>query len=329
MTGVTARLMAWGTGKSTVRRRVVVLASAEHVDLVSGPGTTVFAPWADDRPGVVGYHGTVGDPVCELSVGEDFYLQTQNYGVSEFLSVLGPTLIRVTDDADFAAYLADADKARGTGVFPSFLISPSVQLADLTALGAGPETDGPQARLYVTADGGVSTSPGGAVLGTVTDPLDQLVHVWRERNSASEQPCAVCLGGVLDESARCAELALRPWLSRYLDALAALRDLYARGVTDVQISGFGARLASDLPVTDCTARSLLLWTDEHAYVYDPAARRTVRINRAAAPLVDGFLTLGSIDRAADWSASTLGVRADQARDSLSQLDTMLTRAGAR
>lgn len=322
MAGITARLMEWGTGVPTSGRLVVVLASAEHVEpaLRIGPDVTVFAP-GTDGPGVVGYGGVVGDPVCELSVGDDFYLQTQNYGVSAFLSVLGPTLVRVTDGADFAAYLADADQARETGLFPSFLVSPSVQLADVPALGG--VSDGPVARLYVTADGAVSTSPCGAALGDVTDSLDALTEAWRERNAVSEQPCAVCLGGVLDERTRCEELTRRPWLPRYLDALAALRDLQARGVTEAQVSGFGASL-TDVPVSDHGSRALLLWTDEHGYVHNPATQRTVRVNRAAAPLVDGFLALGSVDLAADWSADALGLRVDDARDSLTRLDAVLS-----
>ncbi len=59
-------------------------------------------------------------------------------------------------------------------------------------------------------------------------------------------------------------------------------------------------------------------------MHNPATQRTVRVNRAAAPLVDGFLALGSVDLAASWSVDVLGIRVDEARDSLTRLDAVLS-----
>ncbi|MFD7028532.1 daptide biosynthesis RiPP recognition protein [Streptomyces sp. NPDC059917] len=304
MAGIKRHLMLWGTGKpgaehSATGASTVVLENPDHLstllgsDLV-GPDSVVFVPGhtegtdAPDGPVVTGYEGSLSEPGAECSLGTDFYLQIQNYGISAYMSVVGPTLIRVADDMDLDAYLADADEARRSGVFPDFLTNPVIQLADLPALGAGTAGDGPRRRLYVDQGGALSTAPGGARLGVLgEDRLDRVEARWL----------------LPDGSGAPEQVAERPWLGRYLAAIGAVRDLRARGVVDVRVSGFGGRLgaaataaaAATGPADTADALlPLLLWSGEHAFVHDPASGRTFGLDPAAAALAEVLLVSGSV-----------------------------------
>lgn len=336
VSGISHDLMRWALGQDPVRDafaeqrfcRAVVLENGEHLAAVlatdlAGPGTTLFVPGEDAVPAggpvVVGYGGSLGEPGAELSLNDEFYLQTQAYGVSEYISVLGPTVVRIAEFGDFPAYLADADRARAEGVFADFLTYPVIQLADLSALGAGPLQDGPRTRLYVAADGGVSTAPGGRRIGEPGDGLDRLEAAWAAINAESDQPCAVCLGAVVDEAERSCALASRPWLGRYLAAVAGIRDLRARGCFDVRVSGFGDRLlpalAEVLSPADATSAALplLLWTRDAAYV---TGERTFKLDLDAGKLAEALLVTGSVDAAAEHATSSLGLTEEAAREAL-------------
>lgn len=346
MAGIKRQLMLWGTGKpgadhSATGAATVVLENAAHLsallgsDLV-GPNSTVFVPGlledggTPEGPFLAGYEGSLSEPGAECSLGSDFYLQIQNYGISAYMSVVGPTLIRVADDMDLDAYVADADEARRTGVFPDFLTNPVIQLADLPALGAGPAGDGPRRRLHAGQDGTLSTAPGGAPLGVLgEDTLDELEARW--------------LPGAATAAA--APVAGRPWLGRYLAAVGAVRDLRARGAADVRVSGFGGRLgaaarAADAegPVADGTDATLplLLWSGENAYVHDPASGRTFGLDPVAAGLAEALLVSGStaaaaahadrdgLERVAAYFADariTLGTAEDRSGDRSGELVT--------
>ncbi|WP_405979356.1 daptide biosynthesis RiPP recognition protein [Streptomyces sp. NBC_00158] len=311
MAGIKRHLMLWGTGKpgaelSATGSATVVLENPDHLstllgsDLV-GPHSVVFAPGhtpdagIPDGPVVAGYEGSLSEPGLECSLGTDFYLQIQNYGVSAYMSVVGPTLIRVADDMDLDAYLADADQARQTGAFPDFLTNPVIQLADLPALGAGPAGDGPRRRLYADQDGRLSTTPGGTPLGFLgEDTLEQLDTRWLLDTAAAD-------GGPAAE---------RPWLGRYLTAVSAIRDLRARGLAaDVRVSGFGGRLnaaAASVPAETAADTAdarlpLLLWSGEDAFVHDPASGRTFGLDPVAAGLAEVLLVAGSVEAGASYA----------------------------
>ncbi|MFI1709723.1 daptide biosynthesis RiPP recognition protein [Streptomyces griseoruber] len=176
------RLMSWATGRTTVSQnaghaaRTVVLEDAAHLaallasDAVDAD-TMIFVPGVEgsagsaDSPTVIGYEGSLAEPGTEFTHDPGFYLQIQAYGISEYMSVVGPTLVRVADATDFESYLLDADRAHDQGMFADFLTNPAIQLADLPGLGAGQSGDGPGLRLYVGPSGQVSTSPGGSPLG--------------------------------------------------------------------------------------------------------------------------------------------------------------------
>ncbi|MER5934750.1 daptide biosynthesis RiPP recognition protein [Streptomyces sp. NPDC002054] len=334
-------LMSWGVGRALPGRAgepaagtgaaTVVLENADHLaqllgsDLV-GPHSVILSPGAPETEGtplVVGYEGSLSEPGGDLSIDDDFFLQSQDYATSAYMSVIGATLIRITEEADFEAFLADADRARAEGEFASFVTDPAVQLADLSALGGGPAGDGPATRLWVGPEGELSVSPGGSRIGTLGDSFATVHAAWEYLNSTSDQPCPVSLGEVLPEPERAAELAARPWLGRYLAALNAVRELRARGLGEIRVSGFGGRLAPTSEAGEPTSPAdltdaelpLLLWTDEAAYLH--ASGRTFRINRSAGELAEALLVHGSLDAAA--------AHAD--RDALARVESSFAAAG--
>lgn len=318
VTGSLGRLVEWGSGRTAEHRRppgpaaTAVLADVRQLKAVVasgavGEGSVVFVPGPVELPEVgctvVEYSGAVDEAGTEMTVGEEFFLYVQDYATSEYLSVVGPTLVRLTGEEDLQSFLADADRALAEGVFPGFLSSPTVRLADVPALGFGVSADGPQLRLWVDPDGAVSTSPAGVALGSTASTPDELARAWDARNGADPAQCAVCLAGAVDPGATGAALTDRPWLPRYLAALEARRDLTARGVVLQGLSGFGARLldGADIGADQSSVDVPLLgWTDAEAYLWDVAGGRALRCNRDAAVAVEALLLTGSIAGAAGW-----------------------------
>ncbi|MEU3732159.1 daptide biosynthesis RiPP recognition protein [Streptomyces sp. NPDC033538] len=297
-------IMSWGSGgrrpsgATGTTVATVVLADARHLDAVlasglTGPGTLVFTPGPGDlAAGIVPYGGSLSEPGEDFALGEDFYLQTQDYASSAFMSVLGPTVLRVFGPSDFSAFLADADRAFTEGVFPEYLITPAVLLADTAALGGPRGNDGPALRLYVDTEGRISLSPTGSPLGTVGDDLPALLARYEHVNAASEAPCAVSLGAAVPEEARTAALQVRPFLGRYHAAVKALRALTAQDIGGLKVSGFGHRVTPGLAADagdDLTGPGLplVLWNAEQSYVV--AGGRVFAVDRAFAGAVECLL----------------------------------------
>lgn len=293
----------------------VVLEKAEHLDRARETGlvadeTRVFVPGAFDSTDggiVLGYDGSLSDPGGDVQIGAQFFLQIQDYGTSEYLSLIGATLVKVVDGRDFEAFLTDADTALDSGVFPDFATHPLVRLCDVAALGGPIGVDGPRLRLYVDADGAVSTSTAGSRLGEIGDDLAALDAAWGKVNSESEQPCAVSLAQAVEEDVRVAGLRARPWIGRYHGALDAVRCLRARHIgngRDIRVSGFGGRLVPELrDVAEPrdlrpTEAPLLVWADDSAYVYDAGTERVFQVSREAGAQVERLLVHGSVEAAA-------------------------------
>ncbi|MFC5827809.1 daptide biosynthesis RiPP recognition protein [Nonomuraea insulae] len=147
--------MRWATGQAGGAAlpdevSVIVLENSDHLTTViesglAGQDTVIFVP---DGPGdaagpvVVPYEGSASEPGAEMSLSETFFLQMQDYATSEYMSVIGPTAIRIFGEEDFELYLSDADRAAAEGHFAEFLTHPTVRLADVPALGAAPEPAG-------------------------------------------------------------------------------------------------------------------------------------------------------------------------------------------
>uniref|UniRef100_UPI0030C6CA05 daptide biosynthesis RiPP recognition protein n=1 Tax=Streptomyces scabiei TaxID=1930 RepID=UPI0030C6CA05 len=139
MADLKERLIHWGTGESGTAAesapeftydgaKTVVLENRDHLAAVLrsgvvGADTLVLVPGAPgeepaaDGHRVVGYEGSLAGAGGEFSPGAGFYLQIQGYGISEYMSVAGPTLVRIADDTDFDVFLADADRALLDGTF--------------------------------------------------------------------------------------------------------------------------------------------------------------------------------------------------------------------
>ncbi|MFE7387407.1 daptide biosynthesis RiPP recognition protein [Streptomyces sp. NPDC057582] len=299
-------LISWATasplaGPPGAGVGTLVLADAAHVPAVTAAGlvgsrTLLLAP--DDGTGVlapaVSYQGSLTEPGDEFSNGQDFFLQTHAYATSPFMTVFGPTIVRVFDQNDFDAFLADADRALAEGVFPEFLITSSVLLADPAALsGAHDPADGPALRLYADRNGQVSTSPTGAVLGTVDDSLDTLT----ERFARAGHDTAA-LDAALPAETRAEALRSRPFLARYLEAVTALRSLMARGATGLRVSGFGSRMTPGLAAAGADADladptlPIVLYGDKDAYVV--AGSRLFAVDRRAAQALECLLATSGV-----------------------------------
>lgn len=318
MSFVASRLMEWGKGRGisdSAGARTVVLESAEHVPEVRragllGPDSVVFARGATTGDDVVGYKGSFRDWDGEVSVGDDFFLQTQRYAVTPFLSVVGPTLVRITDVDDFDAFLHDADTAWNTGVFAEHAMHPLLQWADVPALGSGADSDGPALRLFISSAGEVSTSPCGRRIGWLGDDVDGLVSTWGAVNSASDAPCSVCLARAVPEPVRADALARRPWLARYLEVLDALREGKARGWGATTVGGFGDQFGHG------SGAVVLLHHDGVTHLHDPATGRTFKVGADASVVAEALLSTGSKSAAVLEVARRLHIDQTSAREAL-------------
>jgi hypothetical protein len=308
-------LMEWATGRpapakpapapTAIMVEDASLMPAVHAAGLADSETVIFTPalGSGGPARQVEFSGTVVAAGNELSIGDELFVQVQDYAATAYMALLGPTLVYVTSDADFDLYLADADGARRDGIFPEFALAGAVHVANLPGLGAGADADGPHRRLYVGADGDVSTAPTGARLAHIdalTPPSSrrELSTAWRARNEASMAPCAVCVGAVVDEAHRGPEIAARPWLRRYLEAIDVLRLLRVRNIHDLRVSGFGFRLNADLDDLaqgrlDRPGAPLLAWNDEAGYVCDIGSGRSFQFSRRAIRSAEALLGLGA------------------------------------
>lgn len=158
----------------------------------------------------------------ELRFDNGFRLRQSHYGTADFLPLDVPTVLRVSDDDDFSAFLRDADLAMTRGRFARGVSHPLTVIADACGLGAPGDGAGPAHRIYIGPSGTVSTSPTGRQLGTAGEPWELIERRWREANALTRRPCAVCLAGAVNEHDRSEALAERPWLAAYLDALSGV-----------------------------------------------------------------------------------------------------------
>ena len=258
-------------------RDLQVLTEAGLVQARSVP----FAPTADvpscPTP-VVAVSGSASRCGGELEVGADFYLQVQGYAMAGFLTLVGPTLVRVEHQEDAEAFVADADLALEGGRFQTMLTYPLLHLADPGALGLPTPFDGPGLRLYVDRDHQAHVGPNGPVIGPV-DSLDACA------TARLEPPPPLPPGAA-------ALVRERPWLGRYLVVVAALQSFVARNLADVRVSGFGGRLIHDCAaggadLTDPLA-PVLARSEDSYLVYLPPSGRTFRATPQTAALVERF-----------------------------------------
>lgn len=353
MQDILRHLYAWGRGNADAAGtvgddatgRTVLLESAHSLEAVLGSGlidagTMVFAPAVEvpenASTGVlVGYEGSLTAAGDEMAIDEDFFIEAQDYAVTPFLAVAGPTLVRVTGQADFDAFVHDADRAREQGEFVPALVHPMIQLGDLCALGGAHRCAGPRGRITVDLSGRVRTAPHGMPLGEVWDGLDTLDARWSAVERTVGSGCPVCLGEAVPAPVLRAAHRQRPWLSRYLHAVDALRMAAARGLPNLRPSGFARRLtpgcdghghAADMQLAGADA-PLVLFDDEAAVLHEPVGGRQFRLTRQAAQLVELLVVHADQGAAADAAAGCLGLDRSQALGALGELERQLTGAG--
>lgn len=296
-----ARLMMWSSGvvsgSSLPPRQAVVVEDAGVVDELRAsdlvaPDAIVFAP--GEAAGALPYEGSIAGPGTEFVISEDFFLQVQSYAISEYVSVVGPTLVRLADAEDLDILRTDVQTALTTGSFPEFLTNPVVQLADLPALGLLDAGAGPEARLWVGADGGIAVSPSGAALGVVGDGRAGICAAWEEQLDLGADTGALAarvarddLRGLLDGT---------PALGRFLAAVEGIRNLRARRLPLPRVSGFGTTL---VPGLDPAAGALvapglpfLMSSAERHFLVQPGAHRVFEVGPAAAVALDAVIQLG-------------------------------------
>jgi hypothetical protein len=279
---------------------------------------TVAAQLPDCNLEIICYDGDFTDAADEIAVGDDFFLQSQTYAVTPFMSVIGPTLVRIEGAEDFEAFLTDADVAYGSGEFAEHTTHPLIQLADLPALRRSTRTPDPARRIFVAPDGALSTSPSGAALATFGEPLSTLLSSWQRRQPADPADAdPVPLSRVLPESTRVTALRDRPWLARYFTVLDALRHAHQLGHTDLAVSGFGDS------VDDAVSRSVaspdlpvLLTGDGQNLVHEPLCGKTFAVSADTAKLVEVLLVAGEEQQAVDLAGSALRVAEPQIRRGL-------------
>ena len=325
-------LMSWGVGRSYIDSAasstgaaVVMVERPEHVvdalgSGVVGDGGVLFVPdtTADvptpEHMSVLRYQGDPSEPAGELSVGEDVFVQTQDYATAEYMSVIGPTLLRMLVPEDFPALVSDLDRAAADGAFPEYLLHPASQLGDRSALGGSAASDGPRVRLHLRPDETWSVGPLGAAIGTLGDDFSAIEDAWR-RGETQGGAGSLPLGRVVPEATRSAALGTRPWFGHALSAVIAQQDLRARGIRDVSVSGFGGRLNPALDdgpvVTDSpwemphASTPILCWTDETAYFHLPDSGRTFRISRDAAMAFEAIFATGGAAEAARFAPADM------------------------
>src|SRR5690625_7668175 len=115
--------MVWGSGRlepgsaepSEVHAAdgsvAIVLERADQLDAarksgIVGKDSRVFVPGVyDDLDGpiILGYDGSLSDPGGDVQVGVQFFVQTQDYGTSEYHSLIGSKLPKISDISDFDA----------------------------------------------------------------------------------------------------------------------------------------------------------------------------------------------------------------------------------
>lgn len=195
------------------------------------------------------------DADCEQIVVDDaLEISVMDYVLASYLPCTGPTLLRLAGDADWDAFLEDADDAVATGYVPDHLLSPLVLLEDAWPLASG---DLPAGRCTLTADGASPCLPG------------------------APSPLGRDTGG-------------RPWLPRYLTLVAALRSVRTRDARDVVVSGLGARLGEHAPaeLTEDARTAVILRTQDGYRCLLPDTGRFLSLPEQLALLLELVLTLG-------------------------------------
>ena len=307
---------------ATAARQVIMVERTDPPNSVVYPGArdaivVVRSTSSNLAPDLRWYTGSFVALDADIRLAGGQVITSKPYGVAEFLSFDQPTVLRVADDADFSAYLRDADIAWRAGDFADGATHPMAIIADLAGLGGPWQRAGPADRLLVLPDGTASTSPTGVPLGSVGDPLETIVDAWDRASANSPRPCAVCLARAVPERDRVDELLERPWLSRYLVAARAIRAARKNGRLFRAVSGFGGRLAdrgrsadggAEQPaVVDADDAPVLLVDGDVVWAQDPAIGRFFELPPTLGRLLDRLTVADAVRSTATGPDAVLTV----------------------
>ena len=259
-------LKALVTGIPSGSRRSVFLADQSRPRRMDC--ATVFS--ARHTPGALTVSGSliasgdalVGSPPA-LVASPPAGVHVEQYRRGRALMPPGSMLVRVDDHRALSDFIADADTALESGVFPHRLTGSMTLLADADSLGDGrAQHDGPTVRIWCS-NGEVRVSPRGPVIGAVDQDPTEWEESWR--HVIRRRP---------------PEVVARPWLDQYHLAISAIRRLNARNLGPVRVSGFGWRLVSDAHAFG-SSRNFVLAATPHSY-FVVSDVRMVRVTREGA-----------------------------------------------
>lgn len=276
-------LTLWARGDAPPQApRVMVSEAPDAAGWLAGSGlvdgdSAVFVrqtrrsgPLPDGPGHWLPFSGGAAEPGDEFVLRNDFYLQTTEYASLRYLSIAGPTVVRLTEAEDAERLLDDVDHALASGELPGPLTHPLVELGDRCALRDGHGCSG--ARLHIDTAGVVRTSPVGEPIGRVGDAA------LRDGGCVLPEVAAVL-------APRLGEVAA------FAAALDAVRTINVRERDDWRVSGFGARLVEDgHPFAHRDDLLLLSTVAGRCVLYVTAQRRAFVIQRPAAELIEVMLT---------------------------------------
>ncbi|MEU2718807.1 daptide biosynthesis RiPP recognition protein [Streptomyces sp. NPDC007205] len=350
---ILCHLSAWGCGHSRTLTtpdgsppmRTILAESADLLPAIldsdlCNESTAIFCPSSDTPTGigetiVAPCTGSLGAPGDEMVVGDVFVVKVQEYILTPYLEIDGPTFARITSEKDFYAFLDHADQAKQHGVFPPALLHPMMRLGDLCALGGAHTCGGPGQRLFVRASGEASTTPQGMPLGFVTDGLASLTSAWSAIRRPPGSGCPGCLTGAVRTPTLRIAHQQRPWLSRYLCTLDALRTAATEGLTNLKVSGFPHRMtaaadqytqAVDLTLVGAEL-PVLLFNTAIALIHDPHSNQQFQVGTGTARLLELLMIYGDEDAAIAAATHHLGLAPHAAREALAQVMSGLSDFG--
>ncbi|MBO9625490.1 MAG: hypothetical protein J7484_03845 [Microbacterium sp.] len=303
----------------------------ETVRRAAEPGDVIFAPDEEtthDTTGVtvIGYHGRFQHPGDEVTLDGRHTFELQDYLAAPFISIVGLTVVRQGSAEGLAAYFADADTARRSGVFVEQLLHRAVLLDSRASFGT-PDAASDLVRVHVTADGALRDGPDGHFLGEAGTGRCELLAAAESGEGAGR-----AFARIIEQDDFDAAMGARPWMTRYAVALDLLRHGEPSAARP-QISGFGGYLASalhdtDLPdVVDADA-PFLLWDDDGDHtLIDPRTRRRFRLGREAAVAVECLIAAGEREAATDLFAVELGATAATSVEAVAEIDRRFAGVG--
>lgn len=315
-------VLEWITGRHVSFRRALFGARGAPLDRAAaalGADDVLFAPvGASVETGarVVRYDGAFDDVGDVLHVA-GHAVELQHYASAAYVELLGPTAMRFLDAGGWRAFLADADLARESGMFPTTLTDARLRLADAEVLRAPFDLSSPRA-LHLRADGQVTAGAQGAVFGGPGD-LGALFATPRPRWTA--------LAGIVDPGELVRGLAARPWLGRFLGATELAAVL---GDDTGEIDGFGWSVPT-VPEGDASARvddPFLVRTTGGVLLVDLRTRRRQRLADATVTVVATLQSSTHPSRAAERLARSQSISlADAHRLCAEATDVLGVRTG--